>query len=145
MWICLLKTKWCIGNSLVVLWLRLGAFTAVEPGTIPGWGTKIPQATLHGQKEKWYITGWPKRKLMHNWHVIFCKIQVYSVLTWYNVILYIAMWLSNTSIKFHTISFFFLVMGVIIKIQSLSKFEVSSMGCLQSLYSGLALQDLFMY
>ena len=29
----------------------LGAFTAVGPGSVPGWGTKIPQATQHGQKE----------------------------------------------------------------------------------------------
>ena len=29
------------GTSLVVQWLGLGAFTAVCPGSIPGWGTKI--------------------------------------------------------------------------------------------------------
>ena len=40
------------GNSLVVQWLGLCAFTAVGPGLIPGRGTEIPQATRNGQKEK---------------------------------------------------------------------------------------------
>ena len=40
------------GNSLVVQWLGLGAFTAEGPGLIPGQGTKIPQVTQHGQKKK---------------------------------------------------------------------------------------------
>ena len=31
------------GNSLVVQWLGLCAFTAEGPGSIPGQGTKIPQ------------------------------------------------------------------------------------------------------
>ena len=31
--------------------LGLGAFTAMGPGSIPGWGTKIPQAELHSQKK----------------------------------------------------------------------------------------------
>ena len=31
-----------LGNSLMVQWSRLGAFTAED--LIPGWGTKIPQA-----------------------------------------------------------------------------------------------------
>ena len=38
------------GNSLAVQGLGLGAFTAVGPGSIPGQGTKIPQATWHSQK-----------------------------------------------------------------------------------------------
>ena len=33
------------GNSLVVQWLGLGASTAGGLGSIPGWGTKISQAT----------------------------------------------------------------------------------------------------
>ena len=33
-------------------WLGLSAFTAKGLGSIPGWGTKIPQATQGGQKEK---------------------------------------------------------------------------------------------
>ena len=36
----------------MVQWLGLGAFTAESLGSIPGRGTKIPQATRHGQKEK---------------------------------------------------------------------------------------------
>ena len=34
------------GISLVVQWLGLHAFTAEGPGSIPGQGTKISQATL---------------------------------------------------------------------------------------------------
>ena len=33
------------GNSLVVQWLELCAFTAKGAGSIPGRGIKIPQAT----------------------------------------------------------------------------------------------------
>ena len=40
-----------LGNSLVVQWLGLHAFTAEDPGSIPGQGTKIPQAASHGQKK----------------------------------------------------------------------------------------------
>ena len=36
----------------MVQWLGLGAFTAKGPGSIPGWGTKNPQATWCGQKKK---------------------------------------------------------------------------------------------
>ena len=32
------------GNSLAVQWLGLCALTAAGQGSIPGWGTKIPQA-----------------------------------------------------------------------------------------------------
>ena len=32
------------GSSLVVQWLELHTFTAEGAGSIPGWGTKIPQA-----------------------------------------------------------------------------------------------------
>ena len=39
-----------LGNFLVVQWLRLHASTAGGPDSIPGQGTKIPQATWHGQK-----------------------------------------------------------------------------------------------
>ena len=41
-----------IGNSLAVQWLGLRASTAGGMGSIPGWGTKIPQAPRHGQKTK---------------------------------------------------------------------------------------------
>ena len=30
------------GSSLAAQWLRLGGFTAVGWGSIPGWGTKTP-------------------------------------------------------------------------------------------------------
>ena len=40
------------GNSLVVQWLGLRAFTAMGPGSIPGEGTKIPQAERLSQKKK---------------------------------------------------------------------------------------------
>ena len=38
-------------NSLAVQWLRLGAFNAAGPGSIPGWGANIPQASWCGQKK----------------------------------------------------------------------------------------------
>ena len=39
----------------MVQWLGLGAFTAVGLGSIPGWGTKIPQAMWCSQtKTKTY-------------------------------------------------------------------------------------------
>ena len=41
-----------MGNSLAVPWLGLDVFTAEGSGSIPGRGTKIPQATQHGQKKK---------------------------------------------------------------------------------------------
>ena len=40
------------GNSLAVQWLGLCVFTAEAAGSIPGEGTKIPQAVWHGQKKK---------------------------------------------------------------------------------------------
>ena len=40
------------GNSLVVQWLGLSTFTAEGLGSIPGQGTKIPQAARHGQGKK---------------------------------------------------------------------------------------------
>ena len=41
-----------LGTSLVVQWLGLWAFTAEGTGSIPGRGTKIPQAAMHSQKKK---------------------------------------------------------------------------------------------
>ena len=40
------------GNFLTDQWLGLLAFTAKDAGSIPGRGTKIPQAAGHGQKYK---------------------------------------------------------------------------------------------
>ena len=40
------------GNTLAVQWLELRALTGEGPGSIPGGGTKIPQAPQHSQKKK---------------------------------------------------------------------------------------------
>ena len=40
------------GNSPVADWLGLGAFTAKGMGSIPGQGTKIPQAGQCSQKQQ---------------------------------------------------------------------------------------------
>ena len=40
------------GIPLVVLWLRFHASNAGGKDSIPGQGTKIPQAVWHGQKKK---------------------------------------------------------------------------------------------
>ena len=47
-----LSTRSHFGNSLVVLWLGLLAFIAEGPGSIAGWGTKIPQKNGVVQKIK---------------------------------------------------------------------------------------------
>ena len=41
-----------LGNSVVVQWLDLHAFTAMDLGSIPGQGTEILQATGYGRKKK---------------------------------------------------------------------------------------------
>ena len=46
------KKKTMRGNSLAVQRLGLCTLSAKGPGSIPGWGTKIPQATKQGQKKK---------------------------------------------------------------------------------------------
>ena len=46
------SSKYLTGNSLAVQWLRLGTFTAVALGSIPGQRTKIPQTMQRGQKER---------------------------------------------------------------------------------------------
>ena len=43
-----LKKCW---EFLAVQWLGVGAFTAEGLGSIPSWGTKIPQAMWHSQKK----------------------------------------------------------------------------------------------
>ena len=47
------------GNSLVVQWLGLRAFTGEGAGSIPGWGTKITQDTWHSQKKKRIVAQLP--------------------------------------------------------------------------------------
>ena len=51
-------------NSLVVQWLGLCISTLGAPGSIPGWGTKIPQDTWHSQKKK-------KKKIYI--HLLICR------------------------------------------------------------------------
>ena len=46
-------SKRSVGNSMVVQWSQLCAFTADGPGSIPGWGTKIPQTAQCGQKKRY--------------------------------------------------------------------------------------------
>ena len=41
-----------LGTPLVVQWLGLGTFTSGGTGSIPSWGTKIPQAGRHRQRKK---------------------------------------------------------------------------------------------
>ena len=41
-----------LGNTLVIQGLGLCTLTTKDQGSIPGWGTKMPQAVLYGQKEK---------------------------------------------------------------------------------------------
>ena len=48
----MIKAVHSIGNSLVVQWLGLFTFNAEGMGSIPGRGTKIPQAAQQGQKRK---------------------------------------------------------------------------------------------
>ena len=45
-----------IGNSLAVQWLGLCALTAEGPGSIPGRGTKNPQAERRGQKKNFFFS-----------------------------------------------------------------------------------------
>ena len=40
------------GTSLAVQWLGLHVCTPEGTGWIPGWGTKIPQFSQHGKREK---------------------------------------------------------------------------------------------
>ena len=40
------------GTSLVVQWLGLSTLTAESPGSVVGWGTKIPQAEWRIQKKQ---------------------------------------------------------------------------------------------
>ena len=47
------KENWVGGqNSLVVQWLGFRTLTVERPGSVPGWGTKIPQVAWLGQKKK---------------------------------------------------------------------------------------------
>ena len=41
-----------LGNSLAVQWLGLHALTAEGTDSVPGWGTKIPQAAVQPKEKK---------------------------------------------------------------------------------------------
>ena len=49
------------GDFLVVQKLRLRGSNAEDPGSIPGWGTKIPHAALHVPKEESGDPSGPRR------------------------------------------------------------------------------------
>ena len=49
----------------MVQWLRLCALTLEGLGSIPGWGTKIPQAMWHGRKKKKKKRHKPNTKSAH--------------------------------------------------------------------------------
>ena len=38
-------------NPAAAQWLGLCSFTVKQPGSVPGWGTKIPQAMQHSQNK----------------------------------------------------------------------------------------------
>ena len=41
-----------VGNSLVVQWLGIHTLIVDDPGSIPGWGAKIPEATHCGRTKQ---------------------------------------------------------------------------------------------
>ena len=49
------QLKHPLGNSLLVQWVGLGTFTTGARNSIPGQGTKIPQAMQHSQKKFFLI------------------------------------------------------------------------------------------
>ena len=49
--VLLLKST-IFGNTMVVQWLELCAFTAEDPGSVCGRGTKIPQAIWYSRRKK---------------------------------------------------------------------------------------------
>ena len=66
-----------IRNFHAVQWLGLcAAFIAKDLGSVLGWGTKIPQAMLHGQRKKKKKATEIKVKLFKKFFLIACK-QIY--------------------------------------------------------------------
>ena len=68
------------GSSLVVQWLGLSAFTAMAPGSIPGWETEIPKATRAvGLKMK--ESSKVKSKRTNTWYWYRASSQLYNLFT----------------------------------------------------------------
>ena len=61
---CILKKK-SSGNSLVVQWLGLPAFTAKGAGSISGPRAKIPKTVQHGRKKKPWANNMLNSKWLH--------------------------------------------------------------------------------
>ena len=51
------------GSSLVIAQLVLGSFTAVALGSVPGWGTEIPQVEWHSQYFNKKENKWQRKEL----------------------------------------------------------------------------------
>ena len=77
------KRKKTIGNSLAVQRLGLSVFTAVAPGSIPGWGTNILQAAWCGQKNQ-TKTNQNKKLLYIGWinNKVYCIAQGTLYILW---------------------------------------------------------------
>ena len=76
----LLKKKAVAGNSLVVHWLGLHGFPDKGQGSVPGGGTKIPEATWCSQKKK--SSSWVKLSTPLNLHsnAVFLHIEIVGVI-----------------------------------------------------------------
>ena len=59
---CIIK-KYSCREFPAVQWVRLGAFTAVGLGSVPGGGIKIPQAVQRSQKKKRNTADFQNRRL----------------------------------------------------------------------------------
>ena len=59
----------------MVRWLRLHAFSAEGSGSIPGQGTKIPQAMWRGMKEQNEVI-FKKKKMLESLSILKKKFQV---------------------------------------------------------------------
>ena len=68
-----------LDNSLVVQWLGFCAFTTEGLGSIPGWGTKIPQTAWCGQERKKVDCVWHTFK--HDF-ISCCHLCLSSLLWW---------------------------------------------------------------
>ena len=86
-----------MGNSLAVQWLGLHALNVEGLGSIPGQGTKIPQAVWHGQKKKKTPTDKQKRNKTKNHHSMQQCLPIIRLLPTCPHISLILLFLSNAS------------------------------------------------